>query len=292
MKNRPTDEDSARYILEIFVEKFNLRAGHVLRINNFNTSFNERPWESSDFKPGMIYAAERNWVDVLPDGHSFRLTEIGFNEAEERPMNLLSQCTEKVVVERADGTRHENVPALVTAKSVMIADAQVPIAPNDIILRQLPSNLVERLVVTEPGFHAKFHGIPAHYQVKYRHEGQIVGGHHAPNIHITGDNAKVNYLSTDNSVTVQYSSADLTALTDEFSRLRTALLSQASEPEHYTAIGNIATAETAAKAGDESKMKQAISAIGPAAKWALDAAKDIGVDLAAAVLKAHCGIPG
>ena len=36
-------------------------------------------------------------------------------------------------------------------------------------MRTLPSGLVERLVVTEPGYHKGFHSIPGHYQAKYRH---------------------------------------------------------------------------------------------------------------------------
>src|SRR5260370_8637966 len=111
-------------------------------------------------------------------------------------MNLFSQCNEKVTVERQDGARHENVPALVTNDMILVPDSAVPIAPNDVILRELPGSLGERLVVTEPGFHAKFHAIPAHYQVNYRHEGQEPAGRPAYLLHVSGENARLNITST------------------------------------------------------------------------------------------------
>ena len=50
-------------------------------------------------------------------------------------MNLLSQCNEKVTVERHDNSRYENVPALVSSAMILIPDAKIPIEPNDAILR-------------------------------------------------------------------------------------------------------------------------------------------------------------
>src|ERR1700682_1669187 len=65
-------------------------------------------------------------------------------ESGDSPMNLASKCNEKVTVERHDNTRYENVPALVSKEMIFIPDAKIPIEPNDAILRQLPSGIVER----------------------------------------------------------------------------------------------------------------------------------------------------
>ena len=63
--------------------------------------------------------------------------------------------------------------------------------------------------------------------------------------------------------------------------------SRAQTPEHYTAIGAIATAETEAKSGDASKVNRALSALGTAGRWVLDTSEEIGVSLVAELLKAN-----
>ncbi len=203
-------------------------------------------------------------------------------------MDLLSRCNEKVTVERRDNSRYENVPALVSKGMILIPDAKIPIEPDDAILRQLPSGIVERLVVTEPGFYATIHGIPAHYQVKYRREGQKPAGNPGYHIHLSGDNPRVNINSIDSSAnTISKGSLDLTALAAELAKLRKVLLERAQTPEHYTAIGIIASAETETKSGDASKVNRALSALGTASRWVLDTSKEIGVTLVAELLKAH-----
>jgi hypothetical protein len=215
-------------------------------------------------------------------------------EPETRPasgdssMNLASKCNERVTVERRDNSRYENVPALVTGEMILIPDAKIPIEPQDAILRQLPSGVVERLVVTEPRFYAAVRTIPAHYQVKYRREGQKPAGSPGYHIHLSGDNPRVNINSVDNSAnTVSNQSLDFTALAFELAKLRKALLERAQSPEHYTAIGAIAMAETETKSGDASNVKRALSALGSAGRWVLDTSKEIGVPIVVELLKAH-----
>jgi len=203
-------------------------------------------------------------------------------------MNLLGQCNEKVTIERQDSSRYENVPALVSKAMILIPDAKIPLEPNDAILRELPSGVVEKLVVTEPGFYATTHGIPAHYQVKYRREGQKPAGSPGYHIHLSGDNSRVNINSIDNSAnTISKQSVDFSALAAELTQLRKVLLERAQSPEHYTAIGAIASAETATKSGDASKVKRALSAVGTAGGWVLETAKEIGVSVVAELLKAQ-----
>ena len=203
-------------------------------------------------------------------------------------MDLLSQCNEKVTVEHQDGSRHENIDALVTGKMILVPNASAPIAPGDCILRKLPSGLVEKLVVTDPGFYAAVHDFPDHYQVKYRRQGQQRAEVPAYQFHLTGDNARVNISSTDNSVnTVNRFSYDIAALARELSILRTALLERAKGPEEYAAIGVVATAELEAKTGDSSRVAKALGALGSAGKWVFDTAKEIGVQVAAEIINGH-----
>lgn len=136
-------------------------------------------------------------------------------------MDFSDLCNERVTVERQDTSRFENVPAHVSRETILIPDTQIPIESGDAILRQLPSGLVERLIVVEPGFQADFYEMSAHYQIKYRREGQKPAENPGYQIHISGDNSRVNISSTDNSTnTVSNLSCDLNALAGELTRLR------------------------------------------------------------------------
>jgi hypothetical protein len=65
---------------------------------------------------------------------------------------------------------------------------------------------------------------------------------------VSGDNSRVNINSTE--------------LAAELAKLRKVLLVRAQSPEHYTAIGAIASAETETKSGNTSNVKRALSALG------------------------------
>lgn len=204
-------------------------------------------------------------------------------------MNFKTMCNELVTIERQDGTRHEKISALVTAKSVLIPDVSLPIEIGDAILRPMPSGLVERLTVSDPGYHAAFHGMAAHYQVKYRKGESRPAGQPGYVVTVSGDNAKVNIGSVDNSITL-FASGDMSKLAAELTALRSALLEGATDAEHYAAIGQIATAELAAKNGEASKIAAALSTLGGAGRWAWDAANKIGVSVAAEVIKSQAGL--
>ncbi len=76
MATLPTPEESAREILNIFVNQCNRRAGEVLRINNF-----QRGLRGEDFTAGIEVAKTSGWIEVLEGGVSFKLTDAGFAAA-------------------------------------------------------------------------------------------------------------------------------------------------------------------------------------------------------------------
>lgn len=80
MASAPTAEKAARYILHIYVNKFNRRAGDVLSLQNFLSYFSVSPWRVDDFENGIGYAVANEWLDIVDD-HSFRLTKEGFAAA-------------------------------------------------------------------------------------------------------------------------------------------------------------------------------------------------------------------
>jgi hypothetical protein len=82
-------------------------------------------------------------------------------------------------------------------------------------------------------------------------------------------------------------SMDLAKLADDLAKLRQAMKSEATEPEHDLAVSEIAKAEQAAKAKDSPKVAQSLKGAG---KWALDVATKIGTSLATEAIKESMGM--
>jgi hypothetical protein len=80
---------------------------------------------------------------------------------------------------------------------------------------------------------------------------------------------------------------DTAQLATDLSQLRENLLKQASEPEQYIAIGEVAAAEAAAKAGDGPK---ALEHIKKAGSWVWDTGAKIGIGVAIAAAKGALGL--
>ena len=78
---QPTPELCAGAILAIFVWHFGLLAGDVRRSDSFLTLWQQRGYRPKDFKAGLQFAIERGWLELLPDGKSYRLTKSGFAAA-------------------------------------------------------------------------------------------------------------------------------------------------------------------------------------------------------------------
>ena len=120
--------------------------------------------------------------------------------------------TDKVTLVNKDGTTHENIPAGVQAKLILIADASLPIEAGDEIKRLLPSGKEETFVVTDPGFYQQFGDVPAHYQIKYKRDDAASQGHPGGvTVNVSGgDNTRVNVGSVDQSVNVSKSQVGAT----------------------------------------------------------------------------------
>ena len=75
---------------------------------------------------------------------------------------------EDVQVEKKNGLVVGPYKAIFTGKSIIIPDEKADIEEGDIIIRRLPSGKDERSVVTEATFFQTMHGVPAHYQIKFK----------------------------------------------------------------------------------------------------------------------------
>lgn len=81
MRMSSTPEQTASAIWSIFVGHFKSYPGHGLRISNFLAVWHSRGLQFEDFKLGMVFATEKEWVEVIDGGISFRLSDAGFTEA-------------------------------------------------------------------------------------------------------------------------------------------------------------------------------------------------------------------
>ena len=79
MATGPSPEDSARYILSIYIAH-NCRPTHALMPQHFGVPFSAPGWHADDWKPGLEYAVQQGWIEIVSPT-SFRLTEAGFAAA-------------------------------------------------------------------------------------------------------------------------------------------------------------------------------------------------------------------
>jgi hypothetical protein len=83
------------------------------------------------------------------------------------------------------------------------------------------------------------------------------------------------------------SDIDLSVLASELSELRARLKEEAMDPDHDIAVGEVASAERAAREGDGPTVLEHLAKAG---QWALDVATRIGVPVAVAALKTALGL--
>jgi hypothetical protein len=80
---------------------------------------------------------------------------------------------------------------------------------------------------------------------------------------------------------------DPTKLVEELEQLRAYLVSEAREPAHYEAIANVVAASAAIAQSDQDG---ALSKLRQAGSWVLNAARDIGTEIAAAAISKSMGL--
>jgi len=191
-----------------------------------------------------------------------------------------------------DGSVRSHVKGYYSGKQVVIDDMGVDVREGDELRRLLPNGREEAVVVTDPKFY-KDGPFGSHYQIEVARRGVFdrhKGGNYT--IHVSGPNSRVNVGSTDNSSnTVVLQSVNLGALSDELTKLREAIAAKSHAPEHYVALGALASAEIAAKEGDVSTVSKALAKLGDAGRWVLDTSKDIGLQIATEAIKQQLGLP-
>jgi hypothetical protein len=79
MAKARTEEDAARYILDIFVRKNSMASGDTLQMASFFKPFTADGWRMVDFNAGLKHAIAKGWV--VDQFGSVKLTEAGRSAA-------------------------------------------------------------------------------------------------------------------------------------------------------------------------------------------------------------------
>lgn len=120
--------------------------------------------------------------------------------------------TNTVSILKKNGERIDNVQAAVAAGGIMIQRPDILIEVNDLIQHEMSNGAIDTYLVLDPGFHEKFHGIPASYQTKTKKLGVAESQSRIQNFtyNLNGPNSRVNNNSTDASVNVVNVNGEIT----------------------------------------------------------------------------------
>lgn len=86
-------------------------------------------------------------------------------------MPFSSLMTDIVSLIKKDGARVDNIQSSVQDKKIFIDRSDILIESGDFIHRKMSNGAEETYMVIDPGFHEKFHGIPAGYDMKCKKLG-------------------------------------------------------------------------------------------------------------------------
>ena len=81
MQAGSTPAQCASAIISILVWHFGLLAGDLLPSVSFRSLWRQRGYSAKDFEEGVRFAIAEEWLELLPDGKSYRLTKAGFADA-------------------------------------------------------------------------------------------------------------------------------------------------------------------------------------------------------------------
>lgn len=168
-------------------------------------------------------------------------------------MGFAALMTDTVSVLKQNGQTFEGIKASVQSDKIFIQGTEPLIEIGDLIRRKMSNGAEETFRVLDPGFHEKFHSIPAGYQMRVVKLGVPEAAKAIQNItyNITGHNARINQNSVDNSTNVVSVNPDvvelLVALRNEISRMDLS-------PEQMRAASELLdTAEAQIQGGKPSK---------------------------------------
>ncbi|MEX1058565.1 MAG: hypothetical protein WED11_12595, partial [Natronospirillum sp.] len=133
--------------------------------------------------------------------------------------------TDTVSLLKQSGEVVEGIKASVQKGKIFIQRSDLLIEQGDLLQRLMSNGAEETYRVIDPGFHEKFHSIPAGYQMDVHKLGLPEAKSAVQNItsNISGTNNRINQNSTDNSINIANINPDvqdhINALRDEIKNL-------------------------------------------------------------------------
>lgn len=116
---------------------------------------------------------------------------------------LQDLLNDKVTLVKNNGEKVKSgIPAQVSSNQIIIFDSSLPIEVGDHILRQLKNGLVEDFIVDDPCFQTGLGDIPDSFQIQVHRSNEPTAKPEVIINHISGNNARVNIGSTDNSTNI------------------------------------------------------------------------------------------
>lgn len=112
--------------------------------------------------------------------------------------------TDTVTLIKQDGTTVDGIKASVQSKKIFIMRNDLLIETGDLVQRKMSNGGEETYEVIDPGFHEKFHSIPAGYQMDVRKLDipEAKSAIQSVTFNVTGNNARINQNSVDQSINV------------------------------------------------------------------------------------------
>ena len=168
-------------------------------------------------------------------------------------MGFAALMTDTVSVLKQNGQTFEGIRASVQSDKIFIQGTEPLIEIGDLIRRKMSNGAEETFRVLDPGFHEKFHSIPAGYQMRVVKLGVPEAAKAIQSItyNITGHNARINQNSVDNSTNVVSVNPDVVEL---LVALRSEISGMDLSPEQMRAASELLdTAEAQTQGGKPSK---------------------------------------
>ena len=154
---------------------------------------------------------------------------------------LVSLMTNEISVLKQDGKRIDNIKASVQTYKIYIDRSDILIESGDLIQRIMSNGGKETFTVIDPGFHEKVGHIDAHYQMSVKKLGIPEANKAVESItyNISGENARINQNSTDNSINISNASPEVI---ERLGAIRAEINKLVSDDAEKTSANEIVTA--------------------------------------------------
>lgn len=132
-------------------------------------------------------------------------------------MSFQKMMVDKIKILKTSGHEIDNIKASVQKDGIYTMRSDILIEPNDLIQRSMKNGGFETFLVIDPGFHERFRSIPANYQMKVRKLGlpEANAAIQKVTYNISGNNARINNDSIDNSTNSVYQNTEILDKIDE-----------------------------------------------------------------------------